>query len=535
MRNKFSGLKSSFLVKFLVFACIFLSLITHTNAQSLEIKGQADKVKTTIGKNVKKINKEIKKKKEQKKYKSNYDKYEKYREKYKNTTLIVGATDDYPPFNFNDNGKIIGIDIDIINEISKRSGITFKKQIMAFNTLIAGLESHKIDVSVSGMTVTPERKQSVDFSLPYYKTKYAIISHKTNSYNLQQLEGKNVATQTGTTMYDFLTNYNNSLPKGRSKINIITNDNNALIIEMIKNHKVDAVVMEDLQGSVFCKINKQLVYTTAQDNNGDYAIALVKGSKYRDVINDILLDMQKDGTLDKIVKKWVEWNENREIMENKAKQYNHSLLLIVKSALYTLKYTIYSIFFGLIIAIFLSLMRYCGFKPLAMLSRVYISVIRGTPVLLQLSFVYFGFPKIFHIDISVFTAGVICFSMNSAAYVAEIIRSGVRSLDKGQFDACKSLNLSKYQAIKDVYIPQILNNIFPSLVNEFSALIKESSIISVFGGYEIMKQMNLVVAEYYSYFTPLIVAGITYYVMTLSLELFAHWWEKNYSFNNKNR
>lgn len=533
MKNNITFSKSLALV-FITFLYIFL-FSTSRQVQSLEIKDQTNKVKTTITKKVKKINHKIKQKNGRKKYKDNYDKYEKYKEKYKNTTLIVGATDDYPPFNFNDNGKIIGIDIDIINEISKRSGITFKKQIMAFNTLIAGLESHKIDVSVSGMTVTPERKQSVDFSVPYYKTKYAIISHKTNSYNLQQLEGKTVATQTGTTMFDFLTNYNNSLSKGRNKINIITNDNNALIIEMIKNHKVDAVVMEDLQGSVFCKINKQLVYTTAQDNNGDYAIALVKGSEYQEVINDILVDMRKDGTLDRIVNKWVEWNENREIMENKAKQYNNSLFLIVKSALYTLQYTIYSIFFGLIIALILSIMRYCSFKPLTILSRIYISVVRGTPILLQLSFVYFGFPKIFHLDISVFTAGIICFSMNSAAYVAEIIRSGIRAIDKGQFDACKSLNLSKYQAIKDVYIPQILNNIFPALVNEFSALIKESSIISVFGGYEIMKQMNLVVAEYYSYFTPLIVAGITYYFMTLSLELFAHWWERNYSFYSKKR
>ena len=214
MKNKISISKHFLCI--VATSLLFSLFLSPRQLLSVEIKDTRSKVKTAITKNVKKINKEIKKKKEQKKYKSNYDKYEKYREKYKNTTLIVGATDDYPPFNFNDDGKIIGIDIDIINEISKRSGITFKKQIMAFNTLIAGLESHKIDVSVSGMTVTPERKQSVDFSLPYYKTKYAIISHKTNSYNLQQLEGKNVATQTGTTMYDFLTNYNNSLPKGRS-------------------------------------------------------------------------------------------------------------------------------------------------------------------------------------------------------------------------------------------------------------------------------------------------------------------------------
>ena len=113
---------------------LFSLFLSPQQLLSVEIKDAKNKVKTAITKNVKKINKEIKKKKEQKKYKSNYDKYEKYREKYKNTTLIVGATDDYPPFNFNDNGKIIGIDIDIINEISKRSGITLKKQIMAFNT-----------------------------------------------------------------------------------------------------------------------------------------------------------------------------------------------------------------------------------------------------------------------------------------------------------------------------------------------------------------------------------------------------------------
>ena len=163
VKNNITFSKSLALV-FITFLYIFL-FSTSRQVQSLEIKDQTNKVKTTITKKVKKINHKIKQKNGRKKYKDNYDKYEKYKEKYKNTTLIVGATDDYPPFNFNDNGKIIGIDIDIINEISKRSGITFKKQIMAFNTLIAGLESHKIDVSVSGMTVTPERKQSVDFSL----------------------------------------------------------------------------------------------------------------------------------------------------------------------------------------------------------------------------------------------------------------------------------------------------------------------------------------------------------------------------------
>jgi len=176
------------------------------------------------------------------------------------------------------------------------------------------------------------------------------------------------------------------------------------------------------------------------------------------------------------------------------------------------------------------LLMYSGSRILFFLSRAYVSIIRGTPLLLQMSFVYFGLSKILGVNLSVFTSAVIALSFNSAGYVIEIIRSGIRAIDAGQFDACKSLNLSKYQAIKDIYIPQVVHNIFPALINEFISIIKESSIVSIFGGFEIMKRTNLVIAEYYSYFTPLVVAGLSYYIMTFSLELLAHWWEKRYKY-----
>ena len=178
----------------------------------------------------------------------------------------------------------------------------------------------------------------------------------------------------------------------------------------------------------------------------------------------------------------------------------------------------------------LTLMIYSGNKLLFYIARSYVSIIRGTPLLLQMSLVYFGLSKFTGINLSVFFACVIAMSLNSAAYLTEIIRSGVRSIDAAQFEACKSLNIPKYLAIKDIYIPQVVHNIFPALINEFIALIKESSMASVLGGYEIMKNTNIVIAEYYSYFTPLIVAGISYYIMTFTLEMFAHWWEKRYKY-----
>ena len=277
-------------------------------------------------------------------------------------------------------------------------------------------------------------------------------------------------------------------------------------------------------------MHNTLYYSKIKSNSGGYAMAFPKNSQYTKIINDALNKLKKEGIIDAIVNKWEKKHISSLLVKEKKEQYYKDLFTIAKSSILTIQYSFTSIVIGLILATLLSVFIYSNFKPLFCIARFYISIIRGTPLLLQLSIVYFSLPILLKTNISVFTSGIIALSINSSAYVAEIIRSGVRSIDKGQFDACKSLNLTKYQAIKSVYAPQVLHNIFPALINEFIALIKESSMVSIIGGYEIMKTTNIVIAQYYSYFTPLVVAGLTYYAMTFILELFAHWWEKRYKY-----
>ena len=121
-----------------------------------------------------------------------------------------------------------------------------------------------------------------------------------------------------------------------------------------------------------------------------------------------------------------------------------SAYFIFQGILVTLKYSIISVFFGLILGIFIAICKITHNSIIQTLANFYTSIFRGTPLLIQLSIIYYGLPSIFDIKISVFTGGVIAFSLNSAAYVSEIIRAGILSIDKGQFEAAKVLNISNY-------------------------------------------------------------------------------------------
>ena len=232
--------------------------------------------------------------------------------------------------------------------------------------------------------------------------------------------------------------------------------------------------------------------------------------------------MKNDGKIKEIEQKWLNINNNKN-----QNNYIKSIIWIICGLGVTLKYTIPSLFFGFIIGIILAII--CVSKKskfLHIIASIYISIIRGTPLLLQLSFAYFILPQILHINTSVFFSGVLVLSLNSAAYIAEIIRGGFNAIDRGQTEAALSLNLSSFQLYKDILLPQVFRNCFPSFINESIMLIKESSLLSILGELDIMKRSTLVSAEYYNYFIPLITAGVAYFIICYSLERVAKYYEK---------
>ena len=192
----------------------------------------------------------------------------------------------------------------------------------------------------------------------------------------------------------------------------------------------------------------------------------------------------------------------------------------------TILLAIFTVFLGIVIGVILALGKISNIKIFRVISSVYIEFVRGTPVLVQLYIIYYGLPKIginipnvpgFGANSGDFIAGIVTLSLNSAAYVAEIIRAGIQAVDKGQMEAARSLGMGNGVAMRHIIIPQAFKNILPALSNEFITVIKESSIVSIIGIHDLMYNADTVRGNIFKPFEPLIVAALLYFVMTFSL------------------
>ena len=200
------------------------------------------------------------------------------------------------------------------------------------------------------------------------------------------------------------------------------------------------------------------------------------------------------------------------------------ILFIGQGLALTLKLLIGGLFIGVLLGIILSILQYN--KIANFIITRYVSLLRGTPLILQLSLIYFTAPTIIGIKLDVLTAGIIAFGVNSSAYIAEILRAGIESIPKGQFEAAKTLEIPQYQMWKDIILPQVIRNIFPSLINEIIALLKETALIGTISGMDIMRLAQILGAEQFTYFAPLCIAAAYYYMLVLVIEYVGKYIEK---------
>ena len=188
----------------------------------------------------------------------------------------------------------------------------------------------------------------------------------------------------------------------------------------------------------------------------------------------------------------------------------------------TLIIAAFSVLIGTVLGTLMAMMRMSKITPLRLFAIGYIEFIRGTPLMVQLMFIFYGLPMIgvtfpeisFIPDFSRFMAGIVAMSLNSCAYVAEVIRSGIQAVDPGQMEAARSLGFKKGEAMRIVVLPQAIRNILPALGNEFVTVIKESSVVSVIGIADLMFRTNGVKAKTYNTLECLFVAAILYFITT---------------------
>lgn len=189
--------------------------------------------------------------------------------------------------------------------------------------------------------------------------------------------------------------------------------------------------------------------------------------------------------------------------------------LFISGFIMTLKLTFLAVTIGVLMGLFIALMKMSSIKPIKLVASSYIEVIRGTPLLVQLLLIYNGLMQ-FGMNIPAFTAGVSALAINSSAYVAEIIRAGIQAVDPGQNEAARSLGMTHAMAMRYVIIPQAIKNILPALGNEFIVMLKESAIVSVIGFADLTRQADIIQSVTYRYFEPYIIIAAIYFIMTLT-------------------
>ncbi|AFZ35847.1 polar amino acid ABC transporter, inner membrane subunit [Stanieria cyanosphaera PCC 7437] len=454
------------------------------------------------------------------------------------TTLRVATEPTFPPFEMKaESGEgLTGFDVDLMRAIGKEAGLNIQFISLPFDGIIPALQSQTVDAAISGMTITAERAQTVDFSRPYFKAGLAIAVRENEEeiQSFEDLANQKIAVQIGTTG-----------ARETAKIpgvEISTFDSASLALQELVNGKVNAVVNDapvtlyaikqaNLRG---IKIVGELV------TEEYYGIAFPKNSPNVAKINTALATLLENGTYDSIYQTWFAGEAPElpaAIAETEAEtssplELGRLFSNLLLGAVVTLMLTAVSVFFGSVVGILIAIALISPYSPLRWLCRAYVEFFRGTPLLVQIFMIYFGLPALLqelgiNFSFERFPAAVTALSLNLGAYLAEIIRGGIQSIEQGQWEASESLGMGSVQTMRYVIFPQALRRILPPLSNEFITLLKDTSLVAIIGFEELFRQGQLIVATTYRAFEVYAAVALVYLLLT-SLAAASFRWLENY-------
>jgi len=451
--------------------------------------------------------------------------------------LIVGTEATFPPFEMSDDqGTITGFDIDLIEAIAEDQGFTIRLRDMAFDGIIPALATGQIDLAISAISITEDRRASVDFSEPYLNAGI-VIAARTNDeiQTMDDLHGKIAAVQIGTT--------------GATEAERLQHEG---ILKAVKSFPNVGLAIQDLlQGGVDIVINDKPSTANYVANFGgkvrlleaelisdDYGIAVKKGNtELLERLNAGLANLRENGRLEEIREKYFPATSpalqvapddltisplpdpSARGVRSPVSQFFEVLPTLFRGAGITLLVCFCSELIGIIIGLSLALSRLFGGAMLRYPAIIYTDIIRGTPLLVQILFLYFGIPALINsLTGETFTfnpilAGILACGLNSGAYLGEIYRGAIKSIDPGQDEAARSLGMSAVQSFRHVLLPQALFRALPPMGNEFITLLKDTSLLSVIAVTEIVRVGQLYAARTYAIFPTYLAIAVTYFAL----------------------
>ncbi|WP_233200981.1 amino acid ABC transporter substrate-binding protein/permease [Cryobacterium sp. M15] len=429
-------------------------------------------------------------------------------------TYVIGTDTTFAPFEYREDGELTGIDMDLIRDIAANQGFTVEIKSLGFDAALQALQSNQVDGVIAGMSITDERKLVFDFSDPYFDSgvQMAVAEDNTEITGYADLAGETVVAKRGSEGETFA----NSI-KDEYGFTVKALADSATMYDDVKAGNSVAVFDDYPVLAYGINQNNGLKSVTEKEQGSSYGFAVNKGQnpELLAAFNTGLAELKSKGDYQSILDTYLE-----QPVPVAASGFfgllSDSLPALMKGLGLTLLATGLSIVVALVLGVLFGFFKVSESRVLRGLASIYVSIFRGTPLLVQAFFFYFGLPQLTGQPIDVLTAGVLTLSLNAGAYMTEIVRGGIQSVDPGQTEAGRSLGLGYVTTMRRVVLPQAVKIMTPSFINQFVMTLKDTSLLAVIGFAELTYQgQQIYAANFRTGETLLIVAALYFIVINL--------------------
>lgn len=434
----------------------------------------------------------------------------------KGKTFAIATDTTFAPFEFrNGSGDLVGIDMDLLRAIADNQGFKVDIKSLGFDAALQALQSNQVQGVIAGMSITDKRKLIFDFSNPYFDSGVQMAVAKSNDAikTYADLKGKTVAVKRGSEGETFA----NSI-KDKYGFTVKALADSATMYDDVKAGNSVAVFDDYPVLAYGVSQNNGLKIVTPKEQGSSYGFAVNKGQN-ADLLAAFdagLANLKASGQYQKILDKYLAAPET-------AKQTSFFELLansfpaLMKGLGMTLLATALSLIIALVLGIVFGFLKVSESRVLRIIASIYVEIFRGTPLLVQAFFFYFGLPQLTGRPLDVLTAGVITLSLNAGAYMTEIVRGGIQSVDPGQLEASRSLGLGYVTSMRRVVVPQAIKIMTPSFINQFVITLKDTSLLAVIGFAELTYQGQQIYASNFRTGETLLIVAALYFIVIFIL------------------
>jgi len=443
----------------------------------------------------------------------------------------AAAPDSNAPYSFYDaSNKLTGFEYEIILAVARKMGRKPEFIQNDWDGLIPGLGRGMYDCVICGIEINPDKAGEVDFSMPYFITFEQLVLRKGSPdvTKLSELSGKAIGTLDQTAALKML--------QSTPGVDARTYQQEMNAYRDVESGRIYGVLLDYPIAMFYASPMKDLAFVGPPFGMISYGIVVKKGNTaLLDEINKALKEVIDSGELRDILSRWNLWTPTMAKALNqpvdpslpptqylafigaatqsptllqRLERYATYTPLLIDAAILTLKVSILGMALAIVVGFTFAVFRVYGPWPLRMLATLYIEIIRGTPLLIQLLIIYYGLPNI-GIKLDPFIAGVLGLGLNYAAYEAENYRGGLMAIPKGQMEGARALGLTHTQGLRHVVIPQAFRMVLPPVTNDFISLLKDSSLVSMVTLVDLTGAYNRMATGTFDYFgTGLLVAAI---------------------------